>query len=99
MNKDGYLINVSRGPLVDETALVEALRSGRIGGAALDVFEAEPLPADSPLWELENVLITPHTAAVTDKLWERHYVLLTENLRRYRAGKPLLGLVDKHRGY
>lgn len=99
IKKDAYLINVSRGPLVDEAALVEALRSGRIGGAALDVFENEPLPADSPLWDLENVLITPHTAAVTDKLWERHYVLLVENLRRYLAGKPLLGLVDKRRGY
>ena len=99
IKKDAYLINVSRGPLVDEAALVEALRSGRIGGAALDVFENEPLPADSPLWDLENVLITPHTAAVTDKLWERHYVLLVENLRRYRAAEPLLGLVDKRRGY
>ena len=99
MKKDAYLINVSRGPLVDEAALAEALRRGQIGGAALDVFESEPLPADSPLWELENVVITPHTAAVTEKLWERHYALLVENLRRYLAGEPLLGLVDKHRGY
>jgi phosphoglycerate dehydrogenase-like enzyme len=99
MKRDAYLINVSRGPLVDEAALVEALRSGRIAGAALDVFEPEPLPADSPLWDVENLLITPHTAAVTERLWERHYDLLAENLRRYLAGEPLLGLVDKHRGY
>ncbi|MFL6465239.1 MAG: NAD(P)-dependent oxidoreductase, partial [Bryobacteraceae bacterium] len=68
-------------------------------GAGLDVFEHEPLPADSPYWQLENVLITPHTAAVTEKLWERHYQQISENLRRYVAHQPLLGVVDKQKGY
>jgi phosphoglycerate dehydrogenase-like enzyme len=96
---DAVLVNVARGALVDEAALAEALAAGHIGGAALDVFSDEPLPADSPLWDLESVLITPHSAALTDNLWERHYTLLAENLRRYRSGLPLLGLVDKSRGY
>ena len=99
MKPDGYLINVGRGPLIDEAALNHALRERKIGGAALDVFEKEPLPPDSPLWDLDNLLITPHTAGMTAKLWERHYTLFSENLRRYLAGQPLLGLVDKRRGY
>jgi D-2-hydroxyacid dehydrogenase (NADP+) len=99
MKPDAGLINVSRGPLIDETALAQALREKKIGGAALDVFAQEPLPSDSPLWDLENLLITPHTAAMTDKLWERHYKLITENLRRYLAHQPLLAVVDKQRGY
>ncbi|HXP46956.1 MAG TPA: D-2-hydroxyacid dehydrogenase [Terriglobales bacterium] len=99
MKPEGYVINVARGALIDEAALTEALRNGRIGGAALDVFDQEPLPAGSPLWELDNLLITPHTAATTDKMWERHYALIKENLRRYLAGEPLLGLVDKQVGY
>jgi phosphoglycerate dehydrogenase-like enzyme len=99
MKPDAYLINVGRGPLIDETALIDALRSHQIGGAALDVFVQEPLPAESPLWNLDNLLITPHTASLTDKLWERQYALYTENLRRFVAGQPLLGLVDKRTGY
>jgi phosphoglycerate dehydrogenase-like enzyme len=99
MKPGAYLVNVSRGALIDEPALVEALREQRIGGAALDVFDHEPLPADSPLWELDNLLITPHTAATSEKMWERHYTLIKENLRRYLAGEPLLGLVDKRVGY
>jgi phosphoglycerate dehydrogenase-like enzyme len=99
MKPDAYLINVSRGPLVDEAALVEALRANRIGGAALDVFDREPLPPDSPFWDLPNVLVTPHTAAVTGRLWERHYDLLARNIRRYLAGEPLLNVVDKQKGY
>ena len=99
MKPDATLINVGRGPLVDEIALAEALRANKIGGAALDVFDKEPLPTDSPLWDLENLLITPHTAGMTDKLWERHYVLFSENLRRYFSGQPLLALVDKKSGY
>jgi phosphoglycerate dehydrogenase-like enzyme len=93
------LINVSRGALVDEVALAAALRNKTLAAAALDVFVEEPLPSDSPLWDLENLLITPHTAAVTDKLWQRHYALVYENLRRFLAGQPLLGLVDKQKGY
>lgn len=99
MQKSAFFINVSRGALVDENALAKALCNGVIAGAALDVFSVEPLPADSPLWKLDNLLITPHTAALTDRLWERHFARITENLRRYFAGKPLLGEVDKRRGY
>ncbi len=99
MKPDAYLINVSRGPIVDEPALAEALRNRTIAGAALDVFNAEPLPPDSPLWSLDNLLITPHTAAVTERLWERHHALIRENLQLYLAGKPLRGVVDKSKGY
>ena len=99
MKPDAYLINVGRGPQVDEHALADALRSRRIAGAALDVFEQEPLPTDSPLWELDNLLITPHTAGLTEKLWQRHYELFSENLGRYLAHQPLLFVVDKQKGY
>jgi phosphoglycerate dehydrogenase-like enzyme len=99
MKPDAYLINVSRGALVDEPALIEALKQRRIGGAALDVFEKEPLPPESPLWKTANVLITPHSAALTEKIWERHYSLISENMRRLLAGVPLLNIVDKRRGY
>jgi D-2-hydroxyacid dehydrogenase (NADP+) len=99
MKGEACLINVGRGPLVDEAALLVALREKRIGGAALDVFPKEPLPADSVLWEVPNLLITPHTAALTDKLWERHYALFSENLRRFLNDEPLLFVVDKRKGY
>ena len=99
MRRDACLINVGRGPLVDEPALAAALRDKKIGGAALDVFPKEPLAADSPLWDVPNLLTTPHTAALTDKLWERHYALFTENLRRYLNGRPLRATVDKRKGY
>ena len=99
LKSSAYLINVGRGPQVDQPALIEALRSRQIAGAALDVFDREPLPPDSPLWNLDNLLITPHTAGLTGKLWERHYHLFSENLRRYTAGEPLLYIVDKHKGY
>jgi phosphoglycerate dehydrogenase-like enzyme len=99
MKHSACLINVARGPLVDDAALIDALQQDRIAGAALDVFVEEPLPANSPFWSLNNVLITPHTAAVTEKLWERHYDLIVENLNRFIAGKPLLNEVDKRRGY
>jgi phosphoglycerate dehydrogenase-like enzyme len=99
MKPDACLINVSRGALVDEAALISALRDQRIGGAALDVFAEEPLPSDSPLWDLENLLVTPHTAGMTDKLWHRHYAQISENLRRYLNREPLLSVVDKKKGY
>jgi phosphoglycerate dehydrogenase-like enzyme len=99
MKPASFLVNVGRGPLVDEAALAEALRKKQIAGAALDVFSKEPLPSDSPLWNLPNLLITPHTAALTEKLWERHYALFTENLRRYLSRQSLLGIVDKKKGY
>jgi phosphoglycerate dehydrogenase-like enzyme len=99
MKPEACLINVGRGQLVDEPALAAALREKKIGGAALDVFPKEPLAADSPLWDVPNLLITPHTAALTDKLWERHYALFSENLRRYLKGESLLAVVDKRKGY
>jgi D-2-hydroxyacid dehydrogenase (NADP+) len=99
MKKTAYLINVGRGPLVVEADLVEALRSRQIAGAALDVFDQEPLPAESPLWDLENLLITPHTGGMTEKMWDRHYAVFTENLRRFMAREPLLAVVDKRAGY
>ena len=99
MKPGACLINVGRGTQVDEAALVEALRTRSIAGAALDVFETEPLPADSPLWSVENLLITPHTASLTEKLWGRHYELFADNLRRYLARQPLRFVVDKRKGY
>jgi len=99
MKPSSYLINVSRGPLIDDAALIAALRQKKIAGAALDVFSEEPLPADSPYWSLENCLVTPHTAAITDRMWERHYALFTDNLRHYMAGQPLRGIVNTQQGY
>jgi phosphoglycerate dehydrogenase-like enzyme len=99
MKPDSYLINVARGPLIDEAALLDTLQHRRIAGAALDVFNQEPLLADSPFWSLDNILITPHTAAVTDRLWERHYRLIVDNMKRFLAGERLLNEVDKTRGY
>jgi len=94
-----FLINISRGSLVDTEALTRALESGALAGAALDVTEPEPLPPEHRLWKLKNVLITPHLAGSTDRFWQRQADLLTENLRRYLAGEPLLNLVDKKKGY
>jgi len=99
MKSDSFLLNVGRGPLIDEAALIAVLREHKIGGAALDVFNQEPLPPESPLWDLEDLLITPHTAGISENMWERHYVLFSENLRRYLSRRPLLGLVDKRSGY
>ena len=99
LKPDAYLINVGRGVLIDEEALVQVLRARSFAGAALDVTTEEPLPPESPLWHMENVFITPHIAGLTERMWERHYTLYTENLRRYLAGKPLLWVVDKQRGY
>jgi phosphoglycerate dehydrogenase-like enzyme len=96
---NAYLINISRGQLIDEAALIKALREGRLRGAALDVFEEEPLPRRSKLWKMPQVLITPHTAFLSENAWERHYTAFTSNLRRYLAGQPLEGVVDKQRGY
>jgi phosphoglycerate dehydrogenase-like enzyme len=99
MKRDAYLVNVSRGPLIVEDDLIRALKQKQIGGAALDVFVEEPLPRKSEFWDLDNLLITPHTASFTERLWERHYQHIQENLKRFVAGKPLLNEVDKRRGY
>ncbi|HXT45813.1 MAG TPA: D-2-hydroxyacid dehydrogenase [Pseudonocardiaceae bacterium] len=93
MRTDAILINVGRGGVVDEDALIKALKGGQLAGAALDVFETEPLPPDSPLWRLPNVLISPHTAALSVHENERIVALFTENLRRYLRGDDLLNRV------
>lgn len=90
MRPEAILVNVGRGAVVDEQALVEALQARRIAGAALDVYTQEPLPADSPLWELDNVILSPHTAAQSVHENERICRLFRENLRRYLAGEELL---------
>lgn len=97
--RGAYFINVARGASVVTEDLVAALRSGQLAGAGLDVTEPEPLPADHPLWTMPNVLITPHVAADSDVQNERYLLLVTENLRRYVAGEPLLNVVDIARGY
>ena len=94
-----YLYNVSRGAIVDEAALVEALRAGRLAGAGLDVFEEEPLPPTSPLWGLDNVILTPHVAGVTPLYYQRTATLFAENLDRFLAGQPLQNQFDPARGY
>lgn len=99
MKPGAVLINVARGGLVDEPALIEALRAGTLGGAALDVFTREPLPADNPLWTLPNVILTPHVGGITPHYDERAMGLFAENLRRYVAGEPLLNVVDLKKGY
>ncbi len=94
------VVNVARGALLDEDALIRRLASGKLRGAVLDVFAREPLPVDSPLWGMRNVLITPHVAAVSPRLfWERELELFLDNWARYRAGKPLRNQIDKHAGY
>jgi glyoxylate/hydroxypyruvate reductase A len=99
MKAGAVLINMARGSLVDEAALVTALRSGHLAGAALDVFRQEPLPPDSPFWDLPNVLITPHSMSTAVSENELLVELFCDNLRRYLAGEPLQNLVDKRRGY
>jgi phosphoglycerate dehydrogenase-like enzyme len=94
MKPSAYLINVGRGPIVVEQALLDALREGRIAGAALDVFDEEPLPSESPLWTMENVIITPHNSASSPHTLERGALMFVDNLRRYAAGEPMLNVVD-----
>ena len=99
MRRSAYLINVGRGIIVDLAALTEALQSGLIAVAALDVCELEPLPAEHPLWTMPNVLITPHVAAASPRVPERHFAVLLENVRRFAAGETPLNLVDKQRWF
>jgi len=99
MKPTSYLINISRGGVVDEAALVKALKERWIAGAALDVFEREPLPPDSELWGMDNLILTPHISGTSDKYNGRVAELFCDNLRRYLAGLPLRNLVDKRRGY
>ena len=99
MKKTAFLVNVARGRIVDEAALIQVLRDGGIAGAGLDVFEQEPLPAESPLWDTENVIITTHAAGASSYRHGRLVDFFCENLRRYLAGEPLLNVVDKALGY
>jgi phosphoglycerate dehydrogenase-like enzyme len=99
MKKGARLMNVGRGSLLDETALINALETGALRGAALDVAETEPLPPTSRLWQAPNIFITPHVSAVSDRLWEREIALLMELLERWFAGRELFNLVDFTRGY
>ena len=93
------VIVVSRGGIVGEEALVEGLKSGRVGGAALDATVEEPPPDDSPMWDAPNLILTPHVSAESDELCRRRGSLFKENLRRYLAGEPLEGVADKKKGY
>ncbi len=99
MRRDAWIINVARGRLIDDHALLEALRDHRIGGAALDAFREEPLPQASPLWDLPNVIVTPHTAWSSARVLDRSVELFCDNLRRYAAGAPLRNAVDPSAGY
>ena len=99
MRPGAFLVNVGRGKLVDDDALVDALRTGRLGGAALDVFTREPLDPSSPYWDLPNVIVTPHTSGAMEDYWTPLVVLFSENLRRFEQNRPLLNLVDKAAGY
>jgi len=99
MKPGAVLVNLGRGALVDEPALVEALRSGTVAGAALDVFEAEPLPAQSPLWDLPQVLVTPHVSGLAPDYWGRAIAMFGDNLGRFLEGRPLRNVVDKRAGY
>jgi phosphoglycerate dehydrogenase-like enzyme len=99
MKRGAKLINVGRGSLLDEAALIRALETGALSGAALDVAETEPLPEESPLWTAPNLMITPHTSGVSDRLWDRQTGILMELLERWFDGKEMFNRVDFARGY
>ena len=99
MNRGAILINIARGAVVDESALIAVLREGHLGGAALDVFAKEPLPADSPLWDLPNVIVSPHSASTVPAENTRLTDLFCENLRRYLDGRALINVFDRERLY
>jgi phosphoglycerate dehydrogenase-like enzyme len=99
MKPTAILVNIGRGGTIQEGALVQALQEGWIAGAGLDVFETEPLPEDSPLWAMDNVIITAHYAGSTPQYMERALEIFLDNLRRYRAGERLRNVVDKRLGY
>ncbi len=99
MKRHALLINVARGKIMDGPSLVQALQEGLIGGAGLDVTPEEPLPPDSPLWNMKNVIITPHTAGGSPLRMGRTVNLFCENLKRFLAGQPLISVIDKHKGY
>lgn len=99
MRASAYLINIARGAVVDEAALLTALQEGWIAGAGLDTFDTEPLPPESPFWLLPNVVITPHCSGMTPRIVDRTIDLFLDNLDRYRSGQPLRNVVDQTAGY
>ena len=99
MKAGSYLINIGRGVIVKLDALVSALESGHIAGAALDVFETEPLPSSHPLWAMQNVIITPHVAACSPHIATRHFETLSHNVQQFAAGQPLKNVADKKKWY
>jgi phosphoglycerate dehydrogenase-like enzyme len=99
MKPGAFIVNIGRGEVIDEIALIDALKAGKIGGAGLDVFEKEPLPKESPLWDIENVILTPHMSGANRGYMDKACALFTDNLRRFTAGQPLLNVVDRKLGY
>jgi phosphoglycerate dehydrogenase-like enzyme len=99
MRRSAYLINIGRGAIVNLGDLTEALRASEIAGAALDVFEIEPLPAEHPLWKLPNVILTPHVAGYSPRIAERHLAVLLDNIGRFVRGEPLRNVADKARWF
>lgn len=99
MKPSAVIVNIARGAVIDQDALIAALRNGEIAGAALDVFTPEPLPSESPLWDLDNVILTPHISGGTPRYMELAVALFCDNLRRYLVGEPLRNVVDPARGY
>jgi phosphoglycerate dehydrogenase-like enzyme len=99
MRPNAYIVNIGRGSVIDQNALIAALRERRIAGAGLDVFEREPLEAESPLWDMENVLLTPHMSGARRDYNTDACKLFADNLRRFRAGQPLFNLIDRALGY
>jgi D-2-hydroxyacid dehydrogenase (NADP+) len=99
MKSTAYIINIARGGIIDEAALVKALEEKRIAGAGLDVTEREPLPAESRLWDFPNVILSPHVSGGMEDYMGQATELFCENLRRYLDGKKLRNVIDKKRGY
>ncbi len=99
MKRSAFLINIARGEVCDEVALLSALQGRHIAGAALDVFGQEPLPSESPFWQLPNVFVSPHISGLTPQYDERAAAIFKENLRRYLTGATLYNVVDRQRGY
>jgi phosphoglycerate dehydrogenase-like enzyme len=99
MKRGAYLYNIGRGPVIEAVALIDHLQTGQLAGAGLDVTDPEPLPPDSPLWDMENVIITSHTSGGTPKYWDRAFAILHENVRRFIADEPLLNVVNVQEGY
>jgi phosphoglycerate dehydrogenase-like enzyme len=99
MKPEAIFVDVSRGGVVDGGALIDAMQNRAIAGAALDVFEKEPLSGDSPIWGLENVLVSPHCSSIYAEWGMQAFELFLDNLRGYRAGKPLFNVIDPDRGY